>query len=303
MGLYECIDNFSMSLGGALVKKRYFSESVESPKIKEWFDLVKLDVPAITGEGYYPIIVQYDGVTNEAAFRIEQWKGDQYPTIIYHHGAAEGSYDFSFNRILQKDKNDIDANLIAIQALFNHNLKEFMDSIASLSNYSVMLATSVMIVDGLIDQIKKRNNNPIIVTGISLGGFVTNLHFTYYNTADYYRPMLSGARMGDVFIDSAYSKVTSANGKKNPEKLRSALNFQEDFQKREQGNLFPLMAKHDQLVKYDLQGIDFEPDRISIIPFGHASGATKFKRLRQHILTDLPDPCKHTTRCETNEEG
>ena len=288
MSIYKHLDNISMSLGGAFIKQRYFSESVESPSIKEWFDVVTLDVPAINGEGYYPVNAHYEGVTNEAAFRIEQWKGDQYPTIIYHHGAAEGSYDFSFNRILKKDKNDIEANLIAIQALFNHDLKDFMNSIPSLSNYSVMLATSVLIVEELTDQIRKRSDNKIIVTGTSLGGFITNLHFTYYNTADYYKPMLSGARMGDVFIDSAYSKVTSENGKRNPDKLRSALNFQDDLRNQETKNLHLLLAKHDQLVKFDLQSQDFESEQISTIPYGHASGATKFKLLRQHILKDLP---------------
>jgi hypothetical protein len=178
-----------------------------------------------------------------------------------------------------------------------------MDSISSLSNYSVMLATSALIVEDLIGQIKRTSKNKIIVTGTSLGGFVTNLHFTYFNTADSYKPMLSGARMGDVFIDSAYSKVTSANGKRNPDKLRSALNFQDDLRKQGQGNLFLLMAKYDQLVKYDLQSMDFESHQISTIPYGHASGATKFKLLRQHILKDLPDPCNHEKRCEANEKG
>ena len=287
MGFYEFVDNYGTSVGGALVKKKYFSEGVESLKIKEWLDLVKLDFPKINGEGYYPIKVQYNGVINEAAFRIEQWKGVQYPTIIYHHGAAEGSYDFSFNRILKKDKSNIKANLIAIQALFNHSNKEFMDSILNLSNYTLMLATSVLIVENIISQVRKISNNRIIVTGTSLGGFVANLHFTYYNTSDLYKPLLSGARIGDVFINSAYSKVTSANGKKNPDKLRYALNFDEDIKKMEQKNLFPLMAKHDQIVKYEVQSVDFSLRQITVIPFGHATGATKFKLLRQHIVKGI----------------
>lgn len=287
MGLYEFIDNYSMSVGGALVKKKYFSQGVESRKIKEWLDLVKIDFSKINGEGYYPIKVQYDGVTSKAAFRIEQWKGVQYPTIIYHHGAAEGSYDFSFNRILKKDKSNIKANLIAIQALFNHSNKEFMDSILNLSNYTLMLAASVLIVENIINQIRKISNSKIIVTGTSMGGFVTNLHFTYYNTADHYKPLLSGARIGDVFINSAYSKVTSANGRMNPDKLRYALNFEDDIRKMEQKNLFPLLAKHDQIIKYDLQSLDYNPRQVSIMPFGHATGATKFKLLRRHILKGI----------------
>lgn len=291
MGIHEFIDNYSMRVAGAFVKKKYFSEGVESLKIREWLDLVKLDFPRINREGYYPIKVHYDGVTNEAAFRIEQWKGPQYPTIIYHHGAAEGSYDFSFNRILKKDKSNINANLIAIQALFNHSNKEFMDSILNLSNYTLMLAASVLIVENLINQIRKISNDKIIVTGTSLGGFVTNLHFAYYNTSDSYKPLLSGARIGDAFLNSAYSKVTSTNGKMSPDKLRYALNFEDDLKKQEQKNLFPLMARFDQIIQYDLQSLDFNPEQVCIIPFGHATGATKFKRLRQHILKGIENEC------------
>ncbi len=291
MGLYEFVDNLSMSIGSTLIRKKYFSKEVESRKIKDWFNYVKLEIPEINGEGYYPIKVQYDGVTNEAAFRIEQWKGIQYPTIIYHHGAAEGGYDYSFNRTLAKNKSNIKANLIAIQALFNHNNKEFLESISCLSNYTLMVAASTLIVENLTNQIRRISNNKIIVTGTSLGGFVTNLHFAYYNTADYYKPLLSGARIGDVFINSAYSKVTSANGKMNPDKLRYALNFEDDIRKMEQKNLFPLMAKHDQIIKYDLQSLDFNPRQVSLIPFGHATGATKFKLLRQHILKGIDNEC------------
>lgn len=287
MAVRECIDNFCMSIGGALTRDKYFSKGVESRKISEWLKFAKVDIPKINGEGYYPVNVQYEGNSKEAAFRIEQWKGEQYPTIIYHHGAAEGSYDFSFNRILAKNKDSIKANLIVIQALFNHNNKEFMKSIAHLSNYTLMLATSVLIAENIINQIRKVSTHKIVVTGTSLGGFVTNLHFTYYNTADLYKPLLSGARIGEVFIDSAYSKVTSNNGKMNAGKLRDALNFEDDLKDRDQKNLFPLMGKYDQIIKYDIQSLDFNPKQVTIIPFGHAMGATKFKLLRQYILEGL----------------
>ena len=287
MSLHKFIDNLGITVGGTLINNRYFSAGVDSKRVKDLLTEVELDLPKIKEEGYYPFNVKHEGVSYEAAFRIEQWKGGQYPTIIYHHGAAEGSYDFSFNRILAKNKNDIGANLIAIQALFNHNNKEFLESIAYLSNYTLMLAASVLTVEHLIRQVKMISDNRVIVTGLSLGGFVTNLHFAYYNTADIYKPILAGARLGEVFLDSAYAKMTADKAKADPEKLRTILNFEDDIRNLDQKNIFPLLAEYDQLVKYDTNSVDFNSEQISQMPYGHSTGATKFSLLRKHILKGL----------------
>lgn len=289
MFLYELIDNFGLSVGSTLIKKRYFSAGVESKRVRDLIKEAEADFPEIKGEGYYPFDVRHDGAVYKAAFRVEQWKGGQYPTIIYHHGAAEGSYDFSFNRILARKKNDINANLIAIQALFNHNNKEFLESIAYLSNYTLMLTASVLTVEHLINQIKKNGNSKVIVTGISLGGFVTNLHFAYYNTADVYKPILAGARLAEVFIDSAYAKMTAADAKSDPENLRRVLNFGDDINKLDQKKLFPLLAEYDQLVKYDINSADFDLEQISKIPYGHSTSATRFSLLREYIIKGIGD--------------
>lgn len=287
MNIHKFVDNLSMGIAGKTVKKKYFSKNVSSRKVKDWIEILKLEVPSLDGVGHHSIKVEYDGRVNEAGIHIEQWLGVDYPTIIYHHGAAEGSYDFSFKRILTRDKGDIKANLIGIQALFNHNNKEFMDSISDLSNYTVMLATSVVMVEQIIKRLRQTSDSKIVVTGTSLGGFVTNLHFTYFNTADCYVPLLAGARIGEALIDSAYGNVMSEYGKSNSEKVIDILNFDKDFKNRDQKNLFPLLALHDQIVQYSVQSVDYDTDKIQTIPFGHSTGATRYKLLQQHILDHI----------------
>ncbi|MDP3386937.1 MAG: hypothetical protein Q8S24_06870 [Eubacteriales bacterium] len=287
MNIHKFVDNFSMGIAGKTVKKKYFSKNVSSKKVKDWIEVLKLEIPSITKEGHHRIKVEYDGCINEAGIHVEQWKGSEYPTIIYHHGAAEGSYDFSFKRILTKDKSDIKANLIGIQALFNHNNKEFMDSISDLSNYTAMLATSMMMVEQIIKNLRQTSDIKVIVTGTSLGGFVTNLHFTYFGTADVYVPLMAGARIGDALVDSAYGNVMSEYGKSNSERVINTLNFDKDFKHRDQKNLFPLLALHDQIVRYSVQSKDYNADKIHTIPYGHSTGATRYKLLQRHILNHI----------------
>ena len=287
MNIHEFVDNFSMSIAGKTVKKKYFSKNVSSRKVKDWFEVLMLEIPSIDGEGHHRIKVEHDGCVHVAGIHIDQWQGKDYPTIIYHHGAAEGSYDFSFKRILSKHKSDIKANLIGIQALFNQSNKEFMDSISNLSNYTMMLAASVLMVEQIIKNLRQTSDSKITVTGTSLGGFVTNLHFTYFNSADRYVPLLAGARIGDALMDSAYSNVMSEYGKSHSGDIIEILNFDEDFGKRNQDNLFPLLASYDQIVKYSVQSQDYEKSQLESIPFGHSTGATRYSLLRQHILKHI----------------
>ncbi|MFP4457076.1 MAG: hypothetical protein ACLFPS_05395, partial [Clostridia bacterium] len=172
MNFHEFLDIFATNMGSLVARKhKYFSEDVESKKIINIVNSISIDMPSINGEGYYPVVVEYEGKKEEAAFSIDQWLGNEYPVIIYHHGAAEGSYDFSYKRILGgKNKSEIKANLIAIQAPHNHNNKEFLESIAYLSNYTFMLAASVAIIENLISQLRGLGVKKIIVTGVSLGG-------------------------------------------------------------------------------------------------------------------------------------
>lgn len=288
MGVYEFIDQLSMRIGGAVAKNsKYFSKSVESKTISEYINCLEIKPLTFDGEGYYPVDIRGRNVTMVAAFQINQWKGKEYPTIIYHHGAAEGAYDYSFKNILGKSKNLINANLIAIQAPFNHSNKEYMDSIAYLSNYTAMLAGSALLIEGIITELRRNGAAKIVVAGTSLGGFVTNLHFTYFQSADCYKPLLAGANLGDVFIKSAYTMVTSENGKSNPDVLNKVLNFDNDLQKRDQYNLFPLLGKNDQIIRYNVQKMAYSTKNLKVVPYGHATGATKFKMLRQHILEGM----------------
>lgn len=287
MNIHKFVDNFSMCIAGKTVKKKYFSKNVSSRKVKDWFEVLMLEIPSIDAEGHHQIKVEYDGCVHVAGIHIDQWQGKDYPTIIYHHGAAEGSYDFSFKRILTKHKSDIKANLIGIQALFNHSNKQFMDSISNLSSYTMMLAASVLMVEQIIKNLRLTSDSRIIVTGTSLGGFVTNLHYTYYNSADRYVPLLAGARIGDALMDSAYSNVMSEYGKSKSKDVIEILNFDQDFRKRNQNNLFPLLASHDQIVEFSVQSQDYDKTKIESIPFGHSTGATRYELLRKHILKHM----------------
>lgn len=287
MSRYEMLDHVSMRIGSFVTKKhRYFSKGTDSHTVRDYLENLEISIPELSRVGFYPIEVKNENETYQAGFAVKQWIGNDAPTIIYHHGAAEGRFDYSFNKIFGSQPLN-NANLIAVQGIFCESNQDFLNAIKQLETYVLLLAGSTKLIERIVQSIKQSSNAPVTVTGTSLGGFVTNLHFAHYHTADIYKPMLAGVRMGDVFFKSDYAWVTDESAKKDPKHLQDVLNFDMIMKTRNQKNLFPLLARYDQIVQYELQVQDFEPSQVRTIPYGHASGATRYKLLFKHIT----NPC------------
>lgn len=275
-----------MSLGSVIAgKNKYFTEGKGSEKICDVLEKTKIAGRELSQEGEYEMFLEYGELKTMASYFVYKWMGLEYPTVIYHHGAAEGSGDLSFNNILGKNENEIKANLIYIRAPFSGNNKEFMRNIRRLDKYVFLLSGSTLIVEKIVKELKGKGNDRVIVTGASLGGFVTNLHYTYFNTAEYYLPLLAGARLGDVFLDSQYKKVTAKDIVLFRREIISILNFNKDFAKRCTGNIYPVLGEYDQIINYRVQSRDFDEKTIKKIPYGHSTGVTKYEILREHILS------------------
>lgn len=285
MNFMGILDVVALNVSSLAVRKsRYFQDDINSVSIADHLEGIKLTIPQFSGEGLYECEAETLVGKLEPAFKVAQWKGSEYPTIIYHHGASEEPFDFSFNKIFPLKKISVDANLIAIRAPYCKSLKEFLEGVQSLNRYVAMLAVSTKMVEKLINssQIKTA-----VVTGISLGGFVTNIHHTFYNTAEYYKPMLAGAEIGEALLNSTYTKMIAPTAQENSKMIKQILNFSHDFAKTDQSNVYPLLGRYDQVAKLDVQRKGYSEEQLTIINKGHLTGSTSFKVLRQHILKDV----------------
>ena len=165
--------------------------------------------------------------------------------------------------------------------LLEVNLKKGM---ATLKNFTAMIATSIQVIEKLIQNIREYNKKAISVSGTSLGGYITNFHHVYYNNADNYIPLLAGLNMYDTLFESIYSKGVTKLDTKTKNKLNELFNLTEVFAELDNSNVYPLLAKHDQLVRYEIQKKSYNVCPVSTFNSGHATGALAAKRLREHIL-------------------
>ena len=284
-------DNFTVTLARLFIgKNKFFSESIESPSLREHIDNIELDVPEINGTGIYEVKARTLAGDLDPAFKIVRWKGDEHPLIIFHHGSNERPFQSgrfaknAFNRIFLHTNYAPDVNLIALRAPFhNGSTLHYQRSVTKLTNFAAMLSVSVKVAEYLISYFKQKVNGTVALAGISLGGWVTNLHRAYFNTADVYIPIMAGADVGDVFIRSVYGRLAGRRVREQPDSINKTLNFAGEFEQVKDDNVYPLLARYDQYIRYDVQKSCFGNRDIAVLENGHITGALNSDALREHI--------------------
>jgi len=229
----------------------------------------------------------------DTAFQIVQWLGSEFPVLIYHHNHNIRPFDYRPTRqnILENSilthKDAIPVNLFALRAPYHDSFQDYSTEMGYLLNFMAMLSVSTALVDSLVSIAHERMISPIVVSGISLGGWVTNLHRAYFGSADTYIPMLAGAALEDVFLESTYRVLTGMTTQQNPEKIKQALNFELQFLQAPEPNVFPLLARYDQIVRVQRQRLSYAKHPLAIINKGHITASLATDKLRKHILKHL----------------
>ncbi len=287
---HERNDNITARISKMVFRKNgFFRNSVEGPSFSDHINAGRVIVPRINGEGIHELQVETLTGPLEAAFEVARWRGDGYPTVIFHHGNNERPFDRSrwakntFRNIFLKDE-EFDANLIVVRAPFHDgSLKNYLQKIGQISDFMAMISASVTISEAIIKSIREVSDKPIVVSGISLGGWVTNLHHAFFGSADLYVPMLAGARLGHVFTSSAYSVLTSPRGLRDKDHIEALLDFQAIYRNADASKSMPLLALYDKFIVHDVQAESYKGVGIKVIERGHVTATLDDTALRDHI--------------------
>lgn len=190
--------------------------------------------------------------------------------------------------IFVKDRDKFGANLIAVRAPYHKgSLKEYQAKMMHLENFMAMISASVNMNESIIEKLREKSSAPVITCGISLGGWVTNLHRSYYNSSTVYVPLLAGTFLGELFLKSKYRKLASDLVIQQPEKISQLLNFNEDFIKVTAENVYPLLAIYDRYIEYDVQKNSYEGHPVETLEAGHVTGSLNTSALKSHVLKVL----------------
>lgn len=293
MNHHELLDVAAVSLSALAIRDaKFFARDVDGAPLVDVAAEASVDLGDLWTDGARTVPVETPAGTLEAAYLVRRWHGPDAPTLLYHHGSGEDPFDFgrfgsnSFARLFETAPVADPVNLVAVRAPFHDGSSTaYARAMGDLSNFTGMLASSTALVEALTDRLRERGG-PVVVAGISLGGYVADLHRAVHGTADRYAPLCAGARPGEMFVSSAYRRMVADRALARPDHLRDRLDFEESFVAAD-APCDPLLARHDRIVEFDVQRPAFDAHDLATVEKGHVTGALATNQLRDHVLASV----------------
>lgn len=299
MNYHELIDVATIRLSAFLLgESTFFTRSVDAPPL---VDVTTETTPPVDDVGDPSTAGRCDVAVDtplgafETAYLPWQWLGSEYPTLVYHHGSGERPFDvgrFSTNsfRRLFFGLEELPANLVAVRAPFHDgSSREYARSMGDLENFVGMLAASAGLLEALTERIADRADGPVVLSGISLGGWAVNLHRACFGSVDRYVPLFAGAALGEMFVSSVYRHMTADAALRQPSRLRDVLDFEDAFRAVEADTCAPLLGRYDRVIEYDRQRPSYTGMSLAVLDRGHVTGSLAAAPLRQHVLRAVPE--------------
>lgn len=288
MGKHEFLDALVAGIGGMYGNSlKFFSEDSQSPSLEDLVAGCSSIAPVWNAPGEYVGEVHTPLGTIPTKFTVLEWAGPAAPALIFHHGSGDIPYVGRAKKILGAGKAglaspfDAGVSVIATNSPFNDSRKEYYAAIRDLKRFGVLLAGSVALIESVLGRLP--DSRKTVVSGISLGGWIANLHHTWLDTADEYRPIFAGAALDRLFLDSAYRKLTGKQALENPTRLTDCLNFEAAFAARSNENVHGLLGRFDRYIVLEQQASIYREDRVTVIDRGHITGSNENDTLRRFL--------------------
>jgi hypothetical protein len=219
--------------------------------------------------------------------------GPEAPVLVTHHGngeqpfALEGRAKNFLNRALLTDAAPPPATVVLLRAPYHDGpLRDYTRAAGDLARWMAILAASVVGARAVLDTYGRDEGRTTVLTGFSLGGWVTNLHRAFEGSADRYVPMLAGAHLGSQLLDSSYRRMTSRRAHGDADRVRQRLDFAEAFRAAD-APVAPLLARYDRYARAEDQQDDYTGWQLTWLDTGHVGAALAGDQLRAHVLREL----------------
>lgn len=209
------------------------------------------------------------------------------PSIIHHHGIGETkqlSLKFFTNENLFNR-----FNVFSIKASHHDSVNDVIRNCTNtFSNLACCLCSSVLAIKEITDFHKNNSSAPIIVTGFSIGGMAASLHYYFFNTADYYFPVISYPNLGEILLDKKNEKlIFNYKENKNNLSIKQCFNIPEILKDKPKNKIFPILSKYDELIDYKKAKTFWRGYKTKVFDTGHASIFLKINDVRKFMITKI----------------
>jgi hypothetical protein len=300
---HESLDRLHVSLVNRLMPGA-FRHGSTSPGLHQHLAAVRLELPPLTAARQYRVMAETLIGPVETGYHVRLGARADLPVLVYHHGIAEMPYDKSF-RLIFRTRQPIPAHLAAVQAPFHRSWFTVREGVSTLNHFMAMCAVSVKLMDAVRGLLAEHGARGSLLTGTSLGGYITLLHHLLLGTAERYVPLLAGPDLAHVMLATHYRRLLAPQALAQAEHIQSRLDYRQAFEASNTRRVFPLLARYDLDILCDYHEACYAASGVPVVtlPRGHITGAMAFGALRRHLLTclaPLVHPAKTGSQSEVN---
>lgn len=95
MTLHRRIDHLFVGLSALIMRRaKFFRTDMRSDSLAALTAAIRVQIPQITGEGTHEPVLESPVGGLDPAYLVAQWRGPDWPCVIYHHGNNERPFDF-----------------------------------------------------------------------------------------------------------------------------------------------------------------------------------------------------------------
>ncbi|MBI38484.1 MAG: hypothetical protein CMF59_02720 [Leptospiraceae bacterium] len=286
--LHNGIDSIVFGLASNQAQ-RFFRDGVQSESIENHLQAIQFSLPRIEKGGFYPLEVRTADGSMQAGVMVLKWMGSSSPTFIYNHGASQIPFDALIRGIIQSGPHNPRANILVVRTPFHTESRaELGEASNTVSRFLAILATSTRINESLIQQMRKSGSEFIVVAGLSMGGYIANLHRMYFNTSDLYLPVAAGTNFADAFLHGSPAHPAATA---QPDAIRKHLDFSGSW-KDTPRNVIPLLGRYDGITRIEIQGPGYGAIPVEVWDTGHITTATSVQALNEFLFRHFEEDSK-----------
>lgn len=211
------------------------------------------------------------------------------PTLIFHHGASQTDPFNHLNAVFDHNTQS-EYNIYVIHAQHHSSKSDYLHhSVDTFLHNQETFAGSVLAVEALVNYHRSHSSQPVIVTGVSMGGIVSSWHAFHFGSADLYFPMVAYPNVGEIFLSNAYKPVIhSWQTKHQMPAFRNSFQITK-FDQNLTNKVFPILGTHDRIVDYQLANKFWESRgfQVATYPYGHFTPGIMGSKICDFITTKV----------------
>jgi hypothetical protein len=242
----------------------------------------------------WEMISKFEGVTCKTKINFMNTYSPLKPTFVFQHGLLITNHRANLDAIISKSFYK-DFNIISIKAAWHTNpLNVVTEALASFSNTVLMLASSVHAIEQVAGFHKQISKKAAIVCGTSMGGITCANHYFYYDTADFYFPIVAHPNFARLIISPQYASFfADFSAMENNKSYLNCMDVPNKIiNQSNKTKVFPILATQDEAVPYS----DAKAFWNSFLTKGFACGHFEIikyaKSIRQYILDNIHETHK-----------